>query len=75
METAIVTLEGDSQTVRLPGSVRLPSTVFVRQEGDSVVLEPVRPKKWPEGFFASIHITDPAFERPPQGQAPPAQVI
>jgi virulence-associated protein VagC len=70
METATVTVEGDRQTVRLPKSVRLPSTVFVRQDGDAVVLEPVRPTTWPDGFFNSIHINDPAFERPSQGQLP-----
>jgi virulence-associated protein VagC len=71
METATVTLEGGRQTVRLPRSVHLPSTVFVRQAGDAVVLEPARPKTWPAGFFGSIHVTDPVFERPEQGQLPP----
>lgn len=73
METATVILEGDCQTVRLPKSVHLPNNVFVRQEGETVVLEPVKPKTWPEGFFNSIHVTDPAFERPAQGQLPPVK--
>jgi virulence-associated protein VagC len=73
METATVTLEGDRQTVRLPKSVHLPSTVFVRQDGDAVVLEPAKAKSWPAGFFDSIRITDPAFERPEQGQLPPVR--
>jgi hypothetical protein len=51
----------------------LPATVFVRQDGDSVVLEPAKPKTWPEGFFDSIHVADPAFERPEQGQLPPVK--
>lgn len=71
METATVILEGDCQTVRLPKSVHLPEKVFVRQDGESVVLEPAKPKHWPGGFFDSIHVTDPAFERPEQGQLPP----
>jgi antitoxin VapB len=75
MEAVTVTVEGDRQTVRLPKSVHLPETVFVRQDGDAVVLEPARPKSWPEGFFDSIHITDPAFERPDQGQLPPAKSL
>ena len=29
---------------------------------------PFDPKSWPEGFFDSIHITDPAFDRPEQSQ-------
>ena len=73
METAAVTVEGDHQTVRLPKSVHLPPTVFVRQDGDSVVLEPAKPKSWPVGFFDSIHVADPAFERPEQGQLPPVK--
>lgn len=73
METAIVTVEGGRQTVRLPKSVHLPTNVFVRQDGESVVLEPAKPKTWPEGFFDSIHVTDPAFERPEQGQLPPVK--
>ena len=75
METVTVTVEGDRQTIRLPKSVHLPSTVFVRQEGDAVVLEPARPKTWPEGFFDSIHVTDDAFERPDQGQLPPVKSL
>jgi virulence-associated protein VagC len=70
METATVTSEGDFQTVRLPKSVHLPRKVFVRQDGDSVVLEPAKPKTWAKGFFESIHVTDTAFERPEQGQLP-----
>ena len=75
METATVIMEGDWQTVRLPKSVHLPATVFVRQEGDTVVLEPAKPKVWPEGFFGSIHITDPTFSRPDQGQPPPVKPL
>ncbi len=73
MQTATVTLEGDRQLVRLPKGVRLPAIVFVRQDGDAVVLEPARSKTWPDGFFDSIHVTDPAFERPEQGQPPPVK--
>ena len=47
--------------------------VSVRQEGDAVVLEPAKPKFWPEGFFDSVYVTDPAFERPEQGQLPPVK--
>ena len=73
METANVIVEGGRQIVRLPKSVHLPATVFVRQDGEAVVLEPAKPKAWAEGFFDSIHVTDPAFERPEQGQLPPAR--
>jgi virulence-associated protein VagC len=73
METASVILEGGLQIVRLPKSVHLPATVFVRQEGDTVVLEPARLASWPRDFFDSVHITDPTFERPQQGQLPPVK--
>ena len=75
METATVVLEGGQPTVRLPKGIHLPKDVFVRQEGESVVLEPVKPKKWPKGFFDSIHVTDPAFKRPEQGQLPPVKKL
>ena len=71
METATVTLEGECQSVRLPKGFHIPtSTVGVRHEGETIVLEPLKPKSWPIGFFDSIHITDPAFVRPDQGQPP-----
>jgi len=73
METATVICEGDCQTVRLPRSVHLPRNVFVRQDGESVVLEPAKPKTWPEGFFDSIHVTDPAFERSGRGDVEVSQ--
>jgi virulence-associated protein VagC len=76
METATVTKDGDRQTVRLPKGIHLSAnTVYVRQDGDSVVLEPVRASAWPAGFFDSILIDDPAFERPPQGHLPPVKPI
>jgi virulence-associated protein VagC len=73
METATVISEGEFQTVRLPKGIHLPKTVFVRQDGESVVLEPAKPKTWAKDFFESIHITDPSFERPEQGQLPPVK--
>jgi hypothetical protein len=57
----------------LPKSIHLPTSVLVRQDGDAVVLEPVKPKTWPERFFDSIHIIDPNFERPQQGELPPVK--
>ena len=75
METATVMLDGDCQTVRLPKSVHLPANVFVRQDGESVVLEPAKPKTWSEGFFDSIQVTDPTFTRPEQGQLPPVKTL
>lgn len=76
MDTAIVTEEGDHQTVRLPKGVHLSTpTVLVRQEGNSVVLEPAKADSWPVGFFDSIHIDDPAFDRPQQDVLPPVKKL
>lgn len=75
MEIATVTLEDGRQTVRLPKVVRLPKSVCVRQEGESVILEPARPEHWPDGFFDAIRITDPAFARPEQGTQPPVKKL
>ena len=60
------------QVIRLPSDFRLPGNrASVRREGDAVVLEPLKDSSWPAGFFASIRIDDPAFNRPEQGELPP----
>jgi virulence-associated protein VagC len=71
METATVIYEGDCQTVRLPKGFHLSTpTVGVRHDGDAIVLEPLKPKAWPEGFFDTIYIEDSALVRPDQGPLP-----
>lgn len=76
METATVIHEGECQTVRLPKGFHLSTAqVGIRHEGETIVLEPLRAKGWPEGFFDSIHITDAAFVRPEQGQLPPVRPL
>jgi virulence-associated protein VagC len=76
METATVIDEGECQTVRLPKGFHLSTpTVGVRHEGETIVLEPLKPKTWPEDFFDAIHIADPAFVRPDQGQSPPVKSL
>ena len=76
METATVIHEGDCQTVRLPKGFHISTpTVGVRHEGEAIVIEPMKPKAWPDGFFDSIHIADPAFSRPGQGQLPPVKSL
>jgi virulence-associated protein VagC len=76
METATVIREGECQTVRLPKGFHISTpTVGVRHEGSAIVLEPLKPGTWPDGFFDSIHITDPAFARPEQGQLPPVKAL
>ena len=44
-----------------------------RAEVARFVLEPIKSKTWPAGFFDAIHIADPAFSRPAQGQLPPVK--
>jgi antitoxin VapB len=73
MKTTEVIFTGGFQAVKLPDEFRFESdTVSIRREGDAVVLEPIRPERWPEGFFEAIRVDDPAFSRPPQGEMPPA---
>lgn len=73
MSTAEVVDVGGSQIVRIPADVHLQTgVVSIRQEGEAVILEPIKPQMWPEGFFEAIHIADPKFVRPEQGVAPPA---
>ena len=63
-------LNGRSQAVRLPKEFRLPGEeVHIRREGDTVILEPIRPAGWPEGFWRTVRIADASFERPDQGSA------
>jgi virulence-associated protein VagC len=76
METATVICEGEWQTVRLPKGFHISTpTVGVRHEGQAIVLEPMKPKVWPDGFFDSIYIDDPAYSRPNQGQLPPVKPL
>jgi len=71
METATVIHEGECQSVRLPKGYHISTpTVGIRHDGEAIVLVPLKPKDWPEGFFDSIHIEDPAFFRAGQGRLP-----
>jgi len=73
MQTAEILDTAQGQAVILPDEYRFAaSTVAIRRDGDAVILEPLKPAVWPEGFFDSIHITDPAFRRPDQGSLPAA---
>jgi virulence-associated protein VagC len=70
-KTAAVLETSQGQAIQLPGEFRFNSSrVSIRREGEAVILEPVKPTTWPEGFFDAIRVDDPAFIRPPQGTAP-----
>ena len=71
MTTVQIIETNQGQAVPLPEEFRFTTpTVSIRREGDAVILEPVKPAHWPEHFFEDIHIDDPAFTRPPQGDLP-----
>jgi antitoxin VapB len=46
---------GRSQAVRLPKAFRMEGDeVVVRREGDAVILEPIRKRAWPKGYWARV---------------------
>jgi virulence-associated protein VagC len=73
MKTAEIIETSEGQAVCLRDEFRFDATrVSIRRQGEAVILEPLRPTKWPDGFFDQIRIDDPAFDRPPQGETPPS---
>ena len=71
-QTAEVFDTDQGQAVRLPPDYRFTTaSVTVRCAGESIILEPIRLNQWPPGFFDSVAIDDPAFERPEQGHFTP----
>jgi virulence-associated protein VagC len=76
MKTVEVVETSQGQVIRLPDEFRFAvPTVTIRQVGEALLLEPVKPSAWPEGFFENIRIDDPAFARPNQGAMPPAPAL
>ena len=62
---------GGSQAVRIPQRYRLDSEeVTIHQEGERLILEPVKKRAWPSAFWRKIRITDESFGRPDQGAMP-----
>jgi hypothetical protein len=50
--TAKLFRNGRSQAVRLPKEFRFEGAeVSIRREGDAVILEPVKPRAWPKGYW------------------------
>ncbi len=65
MVTAKIFMNGRSQAVRLPKNFRFfGNMVSIHREGEAVILEPVKLKKWPKSFFQRIRIMDPEFKQP-----------
>ncbi len=71
MPIAKVFANGRSQAVRLPKAFRFSTKeVWVRREGEAVVIEPVKAGAWPRGFWEKVRVADRAFRRPAQGRVP-----
>lgn len=62
--TAKLFQNGRSQAVRLPKAFRFEGTeVRIRREGERVILEPMEPSRWPDGFW-DLFTADTGFETP-----------
>jgi len=62
--TAKLFMNGRSQAVRLPKEFRFQGDeVMIRRQGEQVILEPVRKKAWPDGFW-DLFAQDQEFEIP-----------
>jgi virulence-associated protein VagC len=73
--TKIVETPG-GPAVLLPEGFRFDGDVVtIERDGDAVILEPIPPATWPDGFCEKVRIDDPKFERPDQGEMPPAPVL
>ena len=52
MATAKLFRNGRSQAVRLPKEFRFEGEeISIRREGEAVILEPLRPRAWPKGYW------------------------
>jgi antitoxin VapB len=57
---------GRSQAVRLPKEFRFKgSEVSVRREGDAVILEPIKQRAWPRGYWERLRELRLDFEVEP----------
>jgi virulence-associated protein VagC len=73
LKTTKIVETPEGPAVLLPEGFRLDGTVVtIRRDGEVVILAPIKPATWPEGFFEKIRIDDPNFQRPDQGEMPPA---
>jgi virulence-associated protein VagC len=75
-ETTKIVETPEGPAVLLPEGFRFETTtVNILRSGKAVIVQPIPPATWPEGFFEKIRIDDPAFVRPDQGEMPPAPVF
>lgn len=66
---------GRSQAVRLPKEFRFDGDeVEVRRQGSRVILEPVKRRSWPKGYWTSWKKVPEDFEAPDPNPSRPAPV-
>ena len=66
---------GNSLALRLPKKLHPEvGVVSIEVQGDGWVVHPVKPSRWPRGFFTKIRIKDPCFTRPEQGAHRPVDL-
>ena len=74
MATAKVFRNGRSQAVRLPKEFRFEGDeVSIRRDGRRVILEPLKRRSWPKGYWESWRKASADFEAPkplPAGERP-----
>jgi antitoxin VapB len=64
--TARLFKNGRSQAVRLPKEFRFSGDeVLVRREGDAVILEPMKQKAWPRGYWERLREMRPSADVEP----------
>ncbi len=60
MKVAEIIRTDGCQFVKLPEGFELEGdTVSIRRQGESLVLQPIKPATWPLGFFDRIRIDHP----------------
>ena len=64
--TARLFKNGRSQAVRLPKAFRFSGDqVLVRREGEAVILEPIKRKAWPRGYWERLREMRPTADIQP----------
>ena len=64
--TARLFKNGRSQAVRLPKEFRFSGDeVFVRREGEAIILEPIKRKAWPRGYWERLREMRPPADIQP----------
>jgi virulence-associated protein VagC len=73
--TAKIFKTGNSMALRLPSKLNPKvGEVSVEVQGDAWIVRPIKARKWPDGFFRKIRISEPAFARPNQGAHRPVEL-